>query len=117
MKLQGFHEFFGFVFMTEMRYEIRPLPDAQGALTFLAILKSVLRPVATGFLNCYGGLKNSHPRFEYADVESNSELMTKITSCKSSPLFKWILGLCLLKSHTYTHWQATDTHRAQNYLP
>lgn len=69
MKLQGFHEFLAFVFMTEMRYEIRPLPDAQGALTFLAILKSVLRPVALGFCALWGP-KNSHPRFEYADVKA-----------------------------------------------
>lgn len=33
-----------------MRCEIRPLPDAQGALTFLAILKYALRPVALGFV-------------------------------------------------------------------
>ena len=41
--------------------------------------------------------------------ESNSELMTKITSYRSSPLFKWILGVCFKNLHTL--WQVTDTHR------
>lgn len=37
--------------------------------------------------------------------------MTKITSYKSSPLFKWILGVCFKNPHLHTLWQATDTHR------
>ena len=50
MKLQGFHEFLAFVFTTEMCCELRPLPDAQGTLAFLALPKYVLRPVALGFM-------------------------------------------------------------------
>ena len=37
--------------------------------------------------------------------------MTKITSYRSSPLFKWILGVCFKNPYLHTLWQVTDTHR------